>query len=230
MFSEYLLQPVTPYAKNPRPSMEADSPKTAFKFLDSSGCWVSKIRMSLSTPSDFKLQSYILHAVNPITMGIALSSRAQFIRVSPCLQSFVAPSSLFRRPQFLTCYELAVQPETPTSLGADTDGDARRTCNLNEVCPLSAVGPEPAQAGAVPSVQHVDSYPVTQPGSEGVGKGSKPMPVATPAVGKVTSFTFEEEGQPLKEPVNTNGKRRSSTQNAKAGPSKVARTAGQVKD
>ncbi|KAJ4501797.1 hypothetical protein C8R41DRAFT_976731, partial [Lentinula lateritia] len=73
-----------------------------------------------------------------------------------CHFSFVAPSSLFRRPQFLTCYELAVQPETPTSLGADTDGDARRTCNLNEVCPLSAVGPEPAQAGAVPSVQHVD--------------------------------------------------------------------------
>lgn len=63
MFSEYLLQPVTPYAKNPRPpvsgqtsanlQMEADSPKTAFKFLDSSGCWVSKIRMSLFVISTF---------------------------------------------------------------------------------------------------------------------------------------------------------------------------------
>ncbi|KAH7875950.1 uncharacterized protein C8R40DRAFT_1069132 [Lentinula edodes] len=95
--------------------------------------------------------------------------------------------------------KLPVQPKTPTSFGANTD------------------------VGAVSSVQQVDTYPVTQPGSEVVGERSK-------AVGKVTSFTFEEEGQPLKEPVNTNGKRRASTQNAKAGPSKVARTAGQVKD
>ncbi|KAJ4480647.1 hypothetical protein C8J55DRAFT_489135 [Lentinula edodes] len=85
-------------------------------------------------------------------------------------------------------------------------------------------------AGVVPSVQDKDSYPGTQLGSEVVGKGSKPMPVVTSSVGKVTSFTFEEEGQPLKEPVNANGKRCSSTQNAKAGPSKVARTIGLVKD
>ncbi|GAW00961.1 hypothetical protein LENED_002523 [Lentinula edodes] len=101
--------------------------------------------------------------------------------------------------------KVAIQPETPATFGADTDG-------------------------AGPPVQHQMSSPATQSGGEVQGKGSKPMPVATPSVAKVTPFTFGEEKQPLKEPVNANGKRRSSTQNAKAGPSKVARTVGLAND
>ncbi|KAJ4470751.1 hypothetical protein C8R41DRAFT_870721 [Lentinula lateritia] len=116
--------------------------------------------------------------------------------------------------------KVAVQPMTPLKTHS-TNANDQRTCNLNDVYLI---------AGSAASVGHKDSHQAMPQGPEVADSGSKPTAVTTVTVGKVASFMFGEDELPLKELVNANGKRRSSVQNAKAGPSKVARMAGKASD